>query len=51
MTTLQDCQALDAQDPLRALRERFALPQGMIYLDGNSLAPSPRPPPRARPKW
>lgn len=42
MTTLQDCQALDAQDPLRALRERFALPQDVIYLDGNSLGAQPR---------
>ncbi|NIF86508.1 kynureninase [Comamonas sp. Tr-654] len=42
MTTLQDCQVLDAQDPLRALRERFALPQGVIYLDGNSLGAQPR---------
>ncbi|MEF8688951.1 UNVERIFIED_CONTAM: kynureninase [Comamonas sp. A-3] len=42
MTTLQDCQVLDAQDPLRALRERFALPQGMIYLDGNSLGAQPK---------
>ena len=33
MTTLQDCQALDAQDPLRALREHFALPQGVIHAD------------------
>lgn len=42
MTTLQDCQALDAQDPLRALRERFALPQDVIYLDGNSLGAQPK---------
>ncbi|WP_101048524.1 kynureninase [Macromonas nakdongensis] len=42
MTTLQDCQALDAQDPLRALREQFDLPPGVIYLDGNSLGVCPR---------
>jgi kynureninase len=42
MTTLQECQALDAQDPLRPLRERFVLPDGVIYLDGNSLGASPR---------
>lgn len=42
MTTLQDCRALDAQDPLGALRDLFALPAGVIYLDGNSLGPLPR---------
>ena len=42
MTTLQDCRALDAQDPLRALRELFILPEGLIYLDGNSLGPLPK---------
>lgn len=41
MTTLQDCRALDAQDPLRTLREQFTLPEGVIYLDGNSLGVLP----------
>ena len=39
---LQDCRALDAQDPLRALRELFHIPEGTIYLDGNSLGVMPR---------
>ena len=32
-----DAEALDAADPLGALRDRFAQPPGRIYLDGNSL--------------
>ena len=42
MTTLQDCRALDAADPLRPLRDLFVLPEGVIYLDGNSLGAAPR---------
>jgi len=38
----QECHALDSDDALASLREQFELPQGVIYLDGNSLGPLPR---------
>ena len=37
MLTRHDFQSRDADDPLAPFRDRFDLPENMIYLDGNSL--------------
>jgi kynureninase len=40
--TRDDCASLDDNDPLRSIRDRFVLPDGIVYLDGNSLGPMAR---------
>lgn len=42
MMTIEQARAADAADPLRPLRDRFVLPEGVVYLDGNSLGALPR---------
>jgi kynureninase len=38
----ETCLSFDRQDPLASVREEFAVPEGVIYLDGNSLGALPR---------
>lgn len=39
--TRAEIEARDAADPLAHLRDRFHVPEGLIYLAGNSLGPAP----------
>src|SRR3546814_13483007 len=39
---LERAREFDAADPLADFREQFLLPDGVIYLDGNSLGALPR---------
>lgn len=41
LTNRDDCVAAGAANPLARFRQRFLLPDGVIYLDGNSLGPLP----------
>lgn len=41
MSLIDRARALDAADVLASFRERFSLPEGVIYLDGNSLGALP----------
>ncbi|GAB7005090.1 kynureninase [Nocardioides sp. AN3] len=42
MTTRDEAARLDEHDPLAPLRDLFDVPEGVIYLDGNSLGALPR---------
>jgi kynureninase len=47
MTPEQRAREFDAADPLATYRDRFILPEGVIYLDGNSLGALPKAAPDA----
>ena len=47
MSLTDKAREFDAADPLSAYRDRFHCPQGVIYLDGNSLGALPKATPAA----
>jgi kynureninase len=42
MVSRKDCEVLDNNDPFKGHRARFHVPEGVIYLDGNSLGLMPK---------
>ena len=36
-----EIQKMDREDPIREFKEKFHLPKGIIYMDGNSLGALP----------
>jgi kynureninase len=40
--SLQECREMDSADPLARCRDAFVLPEGVVYLDGNSLGALPK---------